>query len=360
MDNSIIFLTDGLFRIGGTEKVVVQLYNEFLERHYNIRLIVPGGKDLGVMSRNDIDMTSLNIGDFPKVNFLNKLYHRIRYFFKTLSLVKKNDVVFSFFFDLNVINIIVSLFKGGNVIVCEHIEYNYHSIYRRLLRVFLYKLPHIKVVCLTERDTKKFESYGIDAITIQNFTESKNISIIDRTESKRILAIGRLTEQKNFSFLIDAFNLSKLSELGWSLDIVGDGDEKQYLLDKIEKLNLNNNINILGFTKKIGDFYQKSDIFCMSSRYEAFPMVLIEAMSYGCPVISTDCPTGPAEILQSYQNTQLVTLGDVEGYAKKLSDLALNRELQVTVSHANYEDSKNFLPSVIMGKWTQLVNTMLE
>ncbi|WP_458047875.1 glycosyltransferase [Providencia stuartii] len=349
----IIFITDGLFRTAGTERVIIQLYEIFTENDIQVTVLVPGRVDSAIKSKIPINIKSANIDDFPERGVLKKIIHRMKYFFYIRKNLNGSSHLFSFSFDLNLLNVLSRLFSKKYSIISEHIEYNYHSKLRRFLRVFAYRMPNTKLVCLTERDTKLFLKHKIDSITIPNFTYSKNS--ISTLKNKKILSIGRLEEQKNFSFLLDAFFHSKLYQLGWSLDIVGEGTEYEQLNNKILNYNLENYVKIHKFTNNIEPFYINASIYCMSSNYEAFPMVLIEALSYGLPIISTDCPTGPFEIIKDYQEIQLSPLNDINSYAKKLNLIANDILMLKKLSEANLNHSKVFTPEYISNQWLSLL-----
>jgi glycosyltransferase involved in cell wall biosynthesis len=129
-----------------------------------------------------------------------------------------------------------------------------------------------------------------------------------------VLAVGRLNGQKDYGTLIRAF--SKLSKKRPArLIILGDGPERPSLTALIEELGLSDKISIPGFVDNPYAYMNKSALFVLSSIYEGLPTVLIETLAVGCPVVSTDCPSGPREILQDGKLGTLVPVGDVEALA---------------------------------------------
>lgn len=350
----LYFLTNGLFRFAGTERVISQLYTG-LKNKFSLRIFVPGS-NINVFEKepND-DIISLEIGDdFSK--FSEKIKSRILYFQKLKILNLNNDIIFSFVLDINVINILLTRRGNGHSIVCEHIEYNYHGTFRRLIRSFLYRLKNVSVVCLTDTDKEKFANIGINAHVIPNFVlpkERKN----NIKKEKIILAIGRLVDQKNFSDLIDIFFKSSLSQSGWKLVIVGEGPHQNMLSEKIRDLDLIENVEIHPFTKDIEKYYLVSSIFCLSSKFEAFPMVLLEAMSYGLPVVAYDCPTGPAEILKN-DNFQLANFLDKEDFSQKLNQLCSDKNLYIQASEANLKNIEKYYPKNVLESWEELLSSI--
>ncbi|VDA79070.1 GalNAc-alpha-(1-_4)-GalNAc-alpha-(1-_3)-diNAcBac-PP-undecaprenol alpha-1,4-N-acetyl-D-galactosaminyltransferase [Klebsiella pneumoniae] len=113
-----------------------------------------------------------------------------------------------------------------------------------------------------------------------------------------VLAVGRLTYQKNFEALIQIWaNLPEHIRSAWELHIAGDGENKDTLRKLISELNVTSSVKLLGNVSNIKTEYLTASVLCMTSRYEGLPMVLIEAKDFAIPVISFDCPTGPAEII---------------------------------------------------------------
>lgn len=136
--------------------------------------------------------------------------------------------------------------------------------------------------------------------------------------SKRFLAVGRFSRQhKGFDLLIDAFHLFAQKNPDWSLDIVGEGPEEQIYREKIAEYHLENRILLHPFTNDIQTYYSHAQVYVLSSRWEGFGLVLVEAMAHGLPVVSSDLPTS-LEIMGDFglyfQN------GHVEDLAERLFD----------------------------------------
>jgi glycosyltransferase involved in cell wall biosynthesis len=145
---------------------------------------------------------------------------------------------------------------------------------------------------------------------------------------KRILAMGRLKSQKNFPLLISAF-AQLLHTREATLAIVGEGEERSSLEALVEKLGIEGRVLFPGLTLVPGDWYKGADLFVLSSDYEGFAIVLVEAMHFGLPVVSTDCPHGPAEVLGHGRWGRLVPVGDTEALASAM-DEALGEETDQT------------------------------
>lgn len=129
-----------------------------------------------------------------------------------------------------------------------------------------------------------------------------------------ILAAGRLTLQKDYTTLIRAFALVR-KERPARLMILGEGRDRAQLEILVRELGLEEEVALPGFVDNPYRYMKRAAVFVLSSRWEALPTVLIEAMACGCPVVSTDCPSGPAEILENGKWGRLVPVGDTEALA---------------------------------------------
>lgn len=136
--------------------------------------------------------------------------------------------------------------------------------------------------------------------------------------SKNIIAVGSLKEQKGFEILIDAMEylIKKKEEV--CLHILGEGELYNILENKIKDLKLGRYVKLVGFKENVKDYFSHSDLFVLSSKWEGFGNVIVESLNYGCPVVSTDCESGPREILEDGKHGKLVPVGDAEALAQAM------------------------------------------
>lgn len=144
---------------------------------------------------------------------------------------------------------------------------------------------------------------------------------VSDTSAKVVVAIGRLREQKGFDLLIPAFSHVVAVRPDWTLRIYGEGSERQALQQLIRDCGLQDHVVLAGWSTSIGEELGQASLFALSSRSEGFPMVLLEAMSKGLPVVSYDCPYGPREIISHGRDGLLVPAQDVAGLAAALLEL---------------------------------------
>jgi glycosyltransferase involved in cell wall biosynthesis len=135
-----------------------------------------------------------------------------------------------------------------------------------------------------------------------------------------ILGVGRLTEQKDFPTLIQAFDILR-KRIRARLIILGDGEERPALENLIRTYGLQDVVDLFGFELNPFAFMKKASVFVLSSKWEGLPGVLIQALACECPVVSTDCLSGPSEILKDGQYGHLVPVGDAEAIASAIESV---------------------------------------
>jgi glycosyltransferase involved in cell wall biosynthesis len=135
---------------------------------------------------------------------------------------------------------------------------------------------------------------------------------------------------------------------------LGEGEDRGRLEYLIKELKLENDVSLLGFVENPYAYMQRSDVFVLSSRWEGFGNVLVEAMACGCPVVSTNCPSGPAEILENGEYGILVPVEDVEKMAKSIIKILTNKELREELSNKALKRSKEFHVEKAVEKYLQI------
>ncbi|MFC6684515.1 glycosyltransferase family 4 protein [Marinobacter koreensis] len=167
-----------------------------------------------------------------------------------------------------------------------------------------------------------------------------------------VLAVGRLGEEKGFSGLINAF--AQLVECfpGWDLVILGEGDERAALEARVEKLRLSARILLPGRVGNMADWYQRAELYVMSSRFEGFPNTLLEALAHGLPAVSFDCETGPADIIREWVDGILVPPSDgEEGLTQAMVTLMQDDERLRCMGKAATTVRDRFSPERVMAQW---------
>ena len=177
--------------------------------------------------------------------------------------------------------------------------------------------------------------------------------------SKIVIAAGRLYYQKGFDLLIPAFAQVVAAHPDWRLHIFGTGPKQERLQAKIDELGMQDNIRLMGRSDKFAEELARSSIYALSSRFEGLPMVMIEAMAHRLPVVSFDCPTGPADVITHEKDGLLVPPGDVDAMARTLIRAIEDPDLRKRLGDAAYETVQAYTPEVVMPQWENLFSELL-
>jgi glycosyltransferase involved in cell wall biosynthesis len=177
---------------------------------------------------------------------------------------------------------------------------------------------------------------------------------IARPESGRlIVACGRLVAQKGYPFLLHAFaQLAETEDV--HLWIVGEGAERQALQSLAHALSVSDRVRFLGFQNDPLAYMAAADVFVLSSLWEGFANVVVEAMSVGTAVVSTDCPHGPAEIIEHERNGFLVPPADAAALADGLRRVLRDRELRSRIAAGGLQRSDDFLPEIVARRYAEV------
>lgn len=188
------------------------------------------------------------------------------------------------------------------------------------------------------------------------------ISLKSDCMSRRVIAVGRLDYQKGFDRLICAWELVKMNlvSAGWRLDIFGQGEWRDRLINMIEEKGLSDSAKINRPSNRIDFEYAGSSIIAMTSNYEGFGMVLVEAMSSGVPAVAFDCKCGPRDIITSGIDGLVVRNGDIRAFADALLALMADDNLRKEMGCKAMAVVDRYSESCVMGQWTTLFENLTQ
>lgn len=309
---------------GGAERVVSTLLNNFVE-NYECYLILMENK-ISYELDNRINILYLN--ETSNENGAIKFLRLPLIAYKLSKIIKEHQFtqVVSFLHRANYINVISKYISSHQVILSERIAsssmYSDDSITSKVSKYLIKTLyPKsdliISVTNAIKNDLIDNFDIKVKQEVIYNPYDIKNINRLSKEninieihKEKSIITVGSLQKRKNINLLINAF--AKIEDDEYKLYILGKGKEKENLKSLARELNIENKVIFLGFDNNPYKYLSKCSIFVLSSNSEGFPNVLAEAMVCGCSVISTDCLSGPREILDPNSDANFQLTNDIE------------------------------------------------
>ena len=176
--------------------------------------------------------------------------------------------------------------------------------------------------------------------------------------SKVVIAAGRLAREKGFGRMLEAFAPVARDHPDWQLHIYGEGTQRGVLTDKVRRLGLDDQVRLPGYADDFRGVLGGAAAYAMTSRAEGFPMVLIEALSVGLPLVAMDCPRGPGEIVRDGKNGFLVDDCDIAGFGDALRALVEDDELRRDYGRQALEDSHRYTADAVLADWLTLLDDL--
>lgn len=355
---SIVFFLPSLGG-GGTERIIVNIVNNLDKRKYNVSLVLGEAKgDFLNEIEKGVPIVNLNASGNLKL-----LFKLTEYFNKAAP-----EIFISSFPRFDLISLLAKMFskKKTKIIIIEHINFSFHlftarSLYRRLIgrlilpsfvKVF-YPMADI-IVCVSNgvaKDISKIINRPDKIKIIYNPVISDKIYKLSEETIRHawfsdqkipiILAAGRLAKQKDYPTLLEAFKLV-IEKNPARLVILGEGEDRNKLEKFSQRIGIFENVLFLGFQKNPYKYMKKAAVFVLSSLQEGFPTVIVEDMACGAPVVSTNCRSGPNEIIENGKNGLLVPIGDPISLADGITKLIESPSLREKFSREGKRRAEDF------------------
>ena len=351
MKKNIVFFIGNLDRSGGTERITSVIANELVKYDYNI-IILSLQKGLNPFFKIDknIKLYSLHTeersSNFSNIYIIKNLHNFLKIY--SIEYIIDVDIVLSFY------SIPASFGLKTKIISWEHFHYfiNVGGVFQRIKRKIARRLASRysnTIVTLTNKDKNQYlKNLNIKGkiISINNPVTIKH-NFQSNIQSKIVLAVGRLTYQKGFDLLLKSWKFVIQEIPDWELYIVGSGEDKKMLENLSRKLNIYNSVKFISKTNEIEKYYMNSSIYVMSSRFEGFGLVLVEAKSFGLPIVSFDINCGPSDIVRDNIDGFLVEKDNIKELAKKIILLIKNEKIRKTFSKNSITDRRFDINNII-------------
>lgn len=354
---TVAFIINDVSGAGGTERVAIRIANQLAaERGFRIMFISL------YESRSSIffDMSRA----VKHVSIYTEEKHGIwRY---PLTFLHLRRLLRAYSIDIAIdVDCILDLYTlpaaaglSTKVVSWEHFNFNQNPQvpYRKIARRLAGRYADA-IVTLTEEDQRLYRKnlhLRCPIVTIGNPMRKMSARSEYDITSTNLLSIGRLTPQKGFDLLVQVAARILPSNPDWHWQILGEGKDRESLEKQIKRAGLEEQVSFLGNRGDVDDYYKRAAIFVLTSRYEGLPMVLLEAKAHRLPIVSFNCETGPAEIIDDGQNGFLIDGLDCGAMADKLEGLMKSRVKRQEFSAAADLNSERFDMGNIMVAWKEL------
>lgn len=347
---------------GGAERVMSSMANYWAGKRHEVSLITLAKKETDFyplrqeVKRIDLDLESVSVNNFGAIRTNFYRIKALRHWIQSC----RSEVIISFIDKMNCLTLVATLGLNLPVIVSERVDPRYHGIGRLWSSIRRVTYPTAAQVVVQTKAVADWASGFLNkklVCTIPNpinIAQSKSVQRPGHLKHS-IIAMGRLVPQKGFDLLLKAFAEVSKTHPEWSLSIVGHGPEFNGLQRLGKELGLKGNLFFLGAVADPFPFLRGADLFVLSSRFEGFPNVLLEAMACGIPVISTNCPSGPGDIIRPGIDGMLVPSEDIEELASAMDLLMSNETERQRLGARATEVTERFGLEKIMNMWEEVI-----
>ena len=350
----------GALAPGGAERVITNLSNSLIG-DFDVTIITFIESEPFYTLNNSVKVISC-FKELPRPkSFIDSLKLNYSILKKTSEITKREkvDLLIGFITQANIKAVLAAKLNKIPCLISERNDPLKSDIPK--LWVTLRKYIYPKADCLIVQTEKVKQVYERmiktkEMVVLPNPISSELSQLSEAYTTDReniILSVGTFNDDKRQERIIYAFNELQLSN--WKLILLGEGPNRSKLEALIKELKLSDKVQLISKVKNVHDYYNKASVFAFSSKAEGFPNVLLEAMDFGLPSISTDCNYGPSELIVDGENGFLVPVDDHPMFVKKLGELVNDKDLQMSFSIKSKEATKNFLDTNVSSSWKNLI-----
>ena len=346
---------------GGVEKNFFMITN-YLSRKYKKIFIVTADRKFKKNLGNNVILIT------PRSNKWSKKSRIIKTLISIFLLLKyfKSEKLILISFQSNISSILVSKIFNYKIIIRLNTslkKYINNSL-KRYFYKFFYNLAD-EIIVNSKYFKNEVEKFlNLKSILIynsnQNSKKKKILRYFKNFNGLKILNIGRLTDQKDHITLVKSLRLLSKKKISFRCCIIGSGANKIFLKNYINSEKLNTSIKLLGFKKEAEIYLPSSDLFVLTSKFEGSPNVLIEAQSRNIPIISSDCPTGPKEILLNGKLGDLFKVGDHKKLFSLIQNFKKNKKKLISKSRKAKKYLKRFDLNSNCEKYSKVISNYLQ
>lgn len=360
----LLYITQRANEEGGVQRVLAVKTNYLIEKFdYNISIITQNGgnENLFFEFNKQISFYDISLKS-------NKIFNLLRYKKQLQDYIEKikPDCIIVCDFALKSFSIPLLINTNIPIIFEAHgsrfNEYK-NSRFFGFTNTFKYKYRNycasqfLTFVALSKESLNEWSVKNGIIISNPLWIETR---ILSDLKAKKIIAVARHSYEKGIDRLLQIWKLVAEKHPDWVLEIYGKQNKDLGLLDLIDKLQIEKSVAFLEPVKNIQQKYTEASILVMTSRNEALPMVLIEAMATGLPCIAYDCPVGPKAIIKNNENGFLIEDGNIDLFVEKLNLLIEDQNLRVKMSVEGIKSIQKFDLNTIMNQWKILLESIVK
>ncbi|MEP7242297.1 MAG: glycosyltransferase family 4 protein [Gammaproteobacteria bacterium] len=352
---SRVVLVTGALDCGGAQRVLADLANHWASSGCRVTLATWSGTENRDFYSLDPAIERVWLGAVSgarsPVTKLRAQIARIRRL-RALMRASRPDAVLSFIDVSNVLTLFAAAGLGLRVVVSERTNPGLNfTVPRpwRLLRKLVYGRAS-RVVAQTQDAAKWLRDHcGVDAAVIPN--SLRELPLPSRPRENVVMGVGRLSAEKGFDSLLRAFARLASRFPAWKLQILGDGPDRARLAALRDELGLAGRAELAGEVTGVEEWLARAGLFVHASRREGFPNALLEAMGMGAAVVSTDCQSGPGELIADGVNGRLVPVDDIDELMRVMAELMAGGSLRERLGGEALKVRETYAPAAIMKKW---------
>ena len=359
----ILFLSGNLCD-GGAQRVISVVASELAEKGHDVNLLLFSRNEKEYPLSEKVKIFSLadNFNDYQKISGLKRII-RVRRLLKQL----KPEVAVGFLeggYALYLSSFGLKLKKVSSARINPK-----HIIEQKGLRAFINKRWFKKSDAIVLQTESQIEfspkSWIKKSVVIANPVSELALNNEKQSHAdncRSLVMVGRLDSQKNYSMAIEAIRILKEEYPNIHLDIFGKGGYEQTIKQEIAEKNVGDNVSLKGWTQNAVKELCEHDLYLMTSDFEGMPNALMEAMAVGLPCISTDCETGPSDLIDNGVNGLLVPVGDAVALTEAIKlVIEMSKEKRIEMGKlAKEKMQENFNNKAIASKWEELLNKLIE